>query len=223
MAAHPEDLPISEKASAHAARRAAINTLAQTAYRAYRETGRVAVFGELLLALYPDTCRTLHNAYGIRNPEDREDVFQYVVVRFLKFATSYDEQRPFPAWWSRIVRNAAMDFFSYSVKRLKHEDSSGDDALADTSPDVSKRARQSETALILDDALGRLDEYDRRILWLHYAEGFTAEEMADSLDESLDKTKSHIRRALRNLRKVLKPDVAPRGKAKGEGMEARHD
>jgi RNA polymerase sigma-70 factor (ECF subfamily) len=190
--------------SKRAAQRDAINELARGAFLAFKQARSYSVFEELLVAIYAYASSTLYSVYGIKDPEHRKDIFQNTVVNFLIYADTYDERRgPFLPWWHGILRNAAYDFTGKMARTRIREDSMTSDEEA---ADRNLFAQRSEKTLIVHEALNKLRADERELLWLYYVEGFTAEEISRSMEESLHNTKYYLRRALGNLRKLMQPD-----------------
>jgi RNA polymerase sigma-70 factor (ECF subfamily) len=62
---------------------------------------------------------------------------------------------------------------------------------------------QAADAAALTEALGRLPEKTRSVLWLYHAEGYTHEEIATLLGQSVSFSKSQLARGTRKLRTLL--------------------
>ena len=61
-------------------------------------------------------------------------------------------------------------------------------------------------AAILGEAMGRLPDATRSVIWLYHAEGYTHEEIAAATGKSISFSKSQLARGTRKLRGLLHLD-----------------
>lgn len=113
------------------------------------------------------------------------------------------------AWIMTMARSRALD----ALRRKDPAESSSDpQELADTTlsgdnpPDLLAALQEGE---LLHTALKGLDPVPRQLLALAFFCGLSHEEIAGHADLPLGTVKSHIRRALISLRKMMAPDVDP--------------
>jgi len=134
---------------------------------------------------------------------EAEELTQEVFVRVWRHLKKFDQDRSFKTWLYAIAKNAAFDFLrkKKAVPFSAFEDEAGDNPLLDQLADEIV-ARQDLSAL-LSSAMKKLSPKSRALLSLYYLEHFTLQEIADSLDESINTIKSRHRRALIALRKIL--------------------
>src|SRR5580700_4737398 len=59
------------------------------------------------------------NSY-CRNPDDREDLAQEIVVQLWRSFRSFDEQARFSTWMYRIALNVAISFYRRESVRTRH-------------------------------------------------------------------------------------------------------
>lgn len=78
------------------------------------------------------------------------------------------------------------------------------ESLSDSEPLPDEIFAKAEEKNILDNALAELSPAHREVLFLHYNELFTFDEIGKVLGKSLNTVKSRHRRALMKLRKILK-------------------
>lgn len=139
----------------------------------------------------------------VRQRDLAEEVLQDAFVAIWRHAESFDRGRgPAFGWLAAIVRNRAIDL----LRRRGREgplDPEFAAALPDSAPGPLDRAAQSESARMLADCLGELDEGPRRSILLAYYEGLTYEEAALRLATPVGTVKSWIRRSLMRLKRCL--------------------
>ena len=109
----------------------------------------------------------------LRSRADAEDAVQLAALRGLERLSSYDEARPFKAWWFAILRNCCIDIFRRARRHptVAIEDDIADDRPGDPSPDWEA----------LDAALESLSDNHREIVRLRYFAALSYAEIAEVL------------------------------------------
>ncbi len=161
---------------------------------------------EAFRRLYEQTARTVY-AYAlsiVRNVQDAEEVMQDAYLAAWRRVGSYSPGGKPMAWLFTITRNLCYG-------RLRRQRSHPCDSLealreqdvpwepADEDPDVE---RFSERQAILD-AMGSLEEEERRIVLLHVLASLKHREIAALLGLPLSTVLSRYSRAIRKLRREL--------------------
>ncbi|HLI52057.1 MAG TPA: RNA polymerase sigma factor [Thermomicrobiaceae bacterium] len=141
-----------------------------------------------------------------------EDLVQEAFLRLLR-QRSYRAGRPVKPWLYAIATNLARDHFKSAAVRRAGRDS--DDSgvllvLADTAPGPEDHALASERGSEVRAALARLSEEHRVVLVLRFYQGFSLQEIADTLEIPLGTVKSRLSVGVHRLRPMLSPvdDVA---------------
>ena len=117
--------------------------------------------------------------------------------------------KPFKTWLFAIAKNTAIDHLrkKYPLPILSMEDDK-DSAMAENIPDARPLASelfdQKITAHTLQSAITQISPKSRAVLLMHETEEMTFQEIANTMDESINTVKSRYRRALHVLRKILK-------------------
>jgi RNA polymerase sigma-70 factor (ECF subfamily) len=141
----------------------------------------------------------------IDQPEVAEEVLHDVLLKVWNNVDQYDAGKSrFFTWMARISRNAAIDKVRSKGFRKKNKT----DALA---PLVSNSTTHSETPSIdqigVKGLLDNLDEKSRGIIELLYLREYTQSEVAKELDLPLGTVKTRARRAILQLRELLKQEM----------------
>jgi RNA polymerase sigma-70 factor (ECF subfamily) len=77
-------------------------------------------------------------------------------------------------------------------------------ALApDSGPDPERRARAAELLDRVEEALGRLPEHYRVVVWLRDGEDLSYQEIADALDVPIGTVRSRLARARATLKEMV--------------------
>lgn len=139
-----------------------------------------------------------YSRHMLRNREDAEEVTTETFVKAFQHALNYRADGPFMGWLFRIARNLCLD-------RLKQPCLIGlEPAYVDVICDGKSTEHQSETKIVVNQALDMLSDEYRMILMLCDVQQWDAQEAAFILEKSLPATKSLLYRARRALKELLK-------------------
>lgn len=158
--------------------------------------------------------RTVRRVYGLalritRNPQVAEEVAEEVFWQAWRQALRFDAARGNPmAWLMTMTRSRALDALRRNDDAELHPEPEilmAVEAACEGDPQNLLEAVQRHHAL--HAALESLDVLPRQLLSLAFFRGLTHEEIAVQSSLPLGTVKSHIRRALNALGKVLPPDM----------------
>ena len=150
----------------------------------------------------------------VADPDEAADVAQDVWIQIFRALPSWRGDSQFGTWAHRIAVNRTLNALR-RVKRIGRLETSLDDALG---PDVAGGAAvreaiaatsvepESERALLaasIEEAARQLAPGARQVFLLHDVEGFTHEEIADSLGITAGGSKSQLFKARAKLRRLL--------------------
>ena len=129
----------------------------------------------------------------MQNAADAEDVYQDVFLRLLdQEAERWDGER-LKAWLLRSAMNRCADLHRFRLRRPVL-------ALEDI-PDAAQSG--DPRGVELWDAVARLPEKLRTVVHLHYAEGYSTEEIAALLGIPAATVRTRLRRARLKLKDLL--------------------
>lgn len=130
--------------------------------------------------------------------EDAEDIVQEAFHRAVRALASYDDRRPFSAWFYAIVRNVARSAIGKDGRRA---------ALAPlTLLEDDPPAPPSFDPILAGDierAIDALAPMQRACFRLCEVEGFTSIEVADMLSVGEGTVRTHLHRARQQLRAAM--------------------
>lgn len=141
----------------------------------------------------------------IPQKEVAEEVLHDVLLKVWHNIDKYeaDKSRLF-TWMARIARNAAID----KVRSKEYRQSTKTDVIDEV---VSRRTELRQTPATDQIGIARLldhlDDKHRAIIDLLYLKDFTQSEAAKALDVPLGTVKTRARRALQQLRELLKNEM----------------
>ena len=103
-----------------------------------------------------------------RNPADRQDVSQEIVIQLWRAFPKFDATRTFSTWMYRIALNVAISFVRTNSARVRHTvmlDETHDVAGSSAAPD-----EEDERTRLLYAFIDRLDALNRALLLLYLDE-----------------------------------------------------
>jgi RNA polymerase sigma-70 factor (ECF subfamily) len=145
---------------------------------------------------------------------DAEDLVQDVLIRLADRVTEMQEIEQLRPWLIKCVYRRFVDL--HRSKRSNPVSSESDLVLvnienedylrhSETHIDQHDDFRQIQDQDALHKALSTLDPDQRDVILLHDAEGYSASEVAEILDEKIGTIKSRLHRARRKLQLILDP------------------
>ena len=128
----------------------------------------------------------------MQNTADAEDVYQDVFLRLFQQAEDWAGEHT-QAWLIRATLNRCADLYRFRLRRP---------VLAlEEIPELARPA--DEKAAGLWDVVARLPEKLRTAVHLHYAEGYSTEEIAALLEVPPATVRTRLHRARRQLKDLL--------------------
>jgi RNA polymerase sigma-70 factor (ECF subfamily) len=142
----------------------------------------------------------------LKRQEDVEDIAQQVFVKAYFSLKRFDQRAAFSTWLYKITVNECWDLLRKRKSRplvyesdFSEEQSRQYSAVereASNTPDTSDRLAMRQR---LDELLGQLDTRDRAMLVLKEVEGFSVEEIAETLEMNANTVKVRLFRARRRI------------------------
>jgi RNA polymerase sigma-70 factor (ECF subfamily) len=140
-----------------------------------------------------------------------EDLVQETLLHVLRQRTCQSD-RPFKPWLYTIATNLARDYFKSAAVRQRWRGGDEEEALLqlyDSAPGPEERALVAEQGSEVRAALSQLREEYRIVLLLRFYQGFSLQEIAETLQIPLGTVKSRLSVGVHRLRTVLAP--VPKG------------
>ena len=171
--------------------------------------GDLAAFNDLVRKYEKQVYNFAYRLTG--NYDDANDVAQDAFLRVFNAIGTFRGDASFSTWLFRITTNVFLD----ERKRAKaHPHTSLDEYLEldessvarqieDPSPTPEAVLEQSERALLLQQAIGGLPEYQRAMVTLYHGQQKSYEEIAEIMDLPIGTVKSRLNRARLALKEKL--------------------
>ena len=145
------------------------------------------------LKRYADTVRRICLLH-LKNRSDVEDVFQDVFLKYVLHDAIFESEAHEKAWLIRVTVNACKDVFkSFFRKRVVSLDSMTMEASC---------FDEAEKGLL--EAVFRLPDQYRDVIYLFYYEGYSAIEIAGMLEKKVNTVYTWLDRARKTLKSELR-------------------
>jgi RNA polymerase sigma-70 factor (ECF subfamily) len=105
------------------------------------------------------------------------------------------------AWIKKIAASKAL----MRVRQGKYRDT---DELHDEEAAAGRPGPDIALRMDMEQAMARLSDTARAVVWLHDVEGYTHEDIADAMGKTVSFSKSQLARAHTRLRRWLGEEVA---------------
>jgi len=149
----------------------------------------------------------------LRNVEDAKDAAQEIFLKVFTSLNKFRGESSFATWLYRIATNECINrlkrpkFLPLEELRKEYENeikSLKPPQLIDNSPLPEELAERSEIQQLVHKAMDELPDHYRLIITLRHLQGFSYDEMAESLDLPIGTVKTYLFRAKRILGKRVK-------------------
>ena len=139
-----------------------------------------------------------------RNPADRQDLVQEMVVALWKSFGRYDDRYPFSTWMYRIALNVAISFYRSEVRRTRHTVAARDSVL-EIETAASESAAPDGESRPLSSLMQQLGELDRALLILYLDENRydTIAQILGISETNVGTKISRIKQKLRTLARAV--------------------
>lgn len=156
--------------------------------------------------LYERHLPSVYNRVRYRIPEsDVEDVTQEVFITALRSLKSFRGNAKFSTWLRTLTNRRVADFYrSKEVANTQSEPLRGEgEKLRMELLAVQSKSSISDDRIVLREAIVKLPDHYQEVLLLRFADGLKFREIAKTMGQSLEATKSLYRRAMSALRDVV--------------------
>src|SRR5229473_7357612 len=160
--------------------------------------GDTQTFCSLIERLQQPLTRYLHRLVGDRKVA--HDLAQDTFVQVYKEIGKTSEDLSVDAWIYRIATNYGLRYLNR--KHLKQFVRLGSRENFDESLAVAGPEDQTETRILVHQALGKMKPKDAAVLQLHYGNGFTYEEIGQVMEMSSEAVRKRVARSVEKFRKV---------------------
>ena len=172
-------------------------------------------FDQLMRAYQARLLRVLRHIVG--SETIAEDLVQDVFLRVWRARKNYQPAAKFSTWVFHIAHNVASNSLRDSKRRKEYQVASSEAksdtfsleemAIASTGAMPIRKLDKAERAEMVQTAVQALNERQRMALLLCKFEGLSYQEIADTMELSVQAVKSLLSRARVNLKTLLEPYI----------------
>ena len=174
------------------------------------QKGDKASFEKLMTKYYKPLLNFIYRF--VANADTAEDLTQEVFIKVYKSASTYRPAAKFQTWLYQIARNASLNELRRTKRRTVSLDETFDTEDGETTrqiadpkaADPSREMTEHETAALIKEAINSLPENQKTAVLLRRYEDMSYEDIAKTMNCSLEAVKSLLSRAKENLKEKLK-------------------
>jgi RNA polymerase sigma-70 factor (ECF subfamily) len=135
--------------------------------------------------------------------EEAQDVLQDTMLKLIDRLCEFRGQSPFWGWLRQIAVNEAL------MRLRRRSRGAVEDTLEESELPASELMLPPRAAdvAVIGEAMARLPDATRSVLWLYHGEGYTHEEIGAAMGKTASFSKSQLARGTRRLRQLLQIDV----------------
>ena len=135
------------------------------------------------------------------NEHDANDAAQEVFVRLFLNRAKFEGRSKYSTWVHGVAVRTCLTIRRGRTRRRRHENPAADETIEQQSP--ARQPTEAGLSLDLMQMLEILDEEDRAMLILKYAEGHSHEELAEIFGLSVSACKMRISRACDKVQRMF--------------------
>ncbi len=135
-----------------------------------------------------------------RNPADRPDLEQEIVLQLWRSFDRYDDRYRFSTWMYRIALNVAISFYRSETRRSRHT-VAADDSILEIAEDKAESGEMDKSLQLLHQFIARLDELDRALILLYLDEN-----RYDTIAEILGISETNVGTKISRIKERLRCD-----------------
>ncbi len=135
----------------------------------------------------------------------REDAFQETFLRFSRSTTVFADDEHKKAWLIRVAINVCKDMLKSSAAKVESLEYELEMGFSPSGDDGREGERALEREALLN-ALGKLDEKYRVVLYLKYYEDYTAEQISQATGMPTNTVYTNLARGKRKLLGMMSHD-----------------
>ena len=163
--------------------------------------GKTSAFN-LLVKMHRTTIYTLVLSYT-KNPTDAEDLTQQIFIRAYERLATLRELDRFLPWLQRISHNTCKNWLRQRSGATTGIEVVNDADFAETAPSPEEIALKAEIETVVREAIGTLQETDRKLMEARYIEGLSYNDLQVESGLSYAAIVNRLKRAKHKVRRRI--------------------
>lgn len=149
----------------------------------------------------------------VGNEKEGEDISQEVFLKVWKNIKKFDTNKSFKTWIFSIAKNTSIDYLrkrkNIPMSIFDNEDGGNiiEDSLKDEEPRADQIFALAQDKKDVEKILTELSVVQKEVIILKYVNEMSLPQIAEIMDISINTAKSHHRRALIKMKKLLSAPV----------------
>ena len=139
----------------------------------------------------------------IKNPADAEDLTQQIFIQAYERLVTLRQLDRFLPWLQQIAHNACKDWLRHQSDLTTSFDEVNDADFTKTAPSPEEIALKREVKTVVREAIGVLQETDRKLVEGHYIEGASYDQLQIESGLSHAAIASRLNRAKQQMRRRI--------------------
>jgi len=131
-----------------------------------------------------------------------EEMFQETLIKVWNAFSRYNERQKFSSWLFTIAHNVAIDILR-KRKNMNKETGFGDYEKGENENNPEELLIRDETMMMISKAVENLSEKQKAVFMLRQHGDLSFKEIAEATGEPLNTVLSHMRYAIRKVRKII--------------------
>ncbi len=141
--------------------------------------------------------------------KEAEDITQEVFLKVWKNVKNFDVEKSLKTWIFTIAKNTAFDYLRKrkDIPMSVFDNDEGENVIEDNLEDIERRPDEvfalAQNKKQINKVIKELSIIQKEVIILKYVNEMSLSEVSEIMDMSKDTVKSHHRRAILKMRKLL--------------------
>lgn len=145
----------------------------------------------------------------VSSEKEAEDITQEVFLKVWKNVKNFDVEKSLKTWIFTIAKNTAFDYLRKrkDIPMSVFDNDEGENVIEDNLEDIERRPDEvfalAQNKKQINKVIKELSIIQKEVIILKYVNEMSLSEVSEIMDMSKDTVKSHHRRAILKMRKLL--------------------
>ena len=151
-----------------------------------------------IMELYGDSIYRM-SYFVLQNDQDAQDVLQETLIKYMQKAPAFQSDSHEKAWLLSVANNLCKDMLRF---HKRNRCINLDDLMGSSLEPLTTAGHPSDNSELIARIFALADKY-KRVIYLHYYEGYSVKEIAHILKISEGAVKKRLERGRHQLRQMI--------------------